>query len=910
MAGVGAAAGARPLAGQEPDGVRAGPTTSRPVPPPFDSDHASAPTAVAVRRSAPIRIDGRLDEAAWMDAPPVRDFWQFEPDEGIPVSEHTEVRFLYDDDALYIGAWLWDRDGLIPTRLGRRDVAMSDTDLFALHLDAYHDHRTSYRFAINPSGARRDQAASGGGSLAGGDGSWNPVWEAETSIAGDGWFVEMRIPFSQLRFPRADEQTWGLQIERKLRPVQENTVWAYTPRSEAQGQGRFGHLTGIRGIVSGRSLEVLPYVSGQAAYTTKRSVAGVSFEDPFWASSDYSSSGGLDLKFRATSNLTLDASVNPDFGQVEADPAVINLTAFETRFDERRPFFIEGAEIFDFGDRTTELLYSRRLGRAPQGSPPVDAIYQSTPGATTILGAGKLTGKTATGWSLGLLGAVTGREEASWINASALEGATEVEPRTSYTVARARREMRAGQTVLGAIATAVRRDLDASPLRSQLHGAAYTGGLDFAHEWSERTWALRAQVSGSLVTGTPEALLRTQQASTRYFQRPDAWHVALDSMATSLAGYAVRATVEKQAGLWRVSGLASAVSPGHEINDIGFQNLADRVELAGSVGYEQVRRGARFLNWSLYAIPSLTWNYGGDRVGTALDLSGSAQLPNYARLGLRLGYSPDRLNGRLTRGGPLARDAAAYRGSADLTTDTRTRLTARAELRVSGDRSGGWERSAAVDVGYKAASTLDVSVAPSLALARSTNQFLTSVADPGAIETFGRRYVFADVRQTTVSMDVRLNLTLTPEISLELFSQPFLSSGDYSGLKELAAPRSRDYLRYGDDVGEITLEDGGRRLEVDPDGAGPAPSFTVGNPDFNVRSLLSNLVLRWEWRPGSTLYAVWQHTQAGAQARMDPDVSDPRTGASRPGHDLRTLFRLPADDIFQIKASVWLNPLG
>ena len=884
------------------------PTTSTPSPPPFNPDHSATPVAEAIRTSQTITLDGRLDEAAWMEALPVSDLWQFEPDEGVPVSEPTEVRFLYDDNAIYVGAWLWDRDGIMPTRLGRRDVAMADTELFAVHFDTYHDHRTSYRFAVNPSAARRDQAASAGGALASGDASWNPVWEIETSMSEDGWFVEMRIPFSQLRFSQDEEQTWGLQLERKLRPVQENTVWAYTPRSEAQGQGRFGHLVGLRGIKPGRPFEVLPYLSARAEYAKVPRSPGVGFDNPFREPSSYNGFAGLDLKFRVTSNLTLDASVNPDFGQVEADPAVINLTAFETRFDERRPFFIEGAEIFDFGDGTTELFYSRRIGRAPQGSVPSQAVYDFTPGTTTILGAGKLTGKTAGGWSLGVVEAVTGREYASWQDASTMGGELEVEPLSNYLAGRAGRELREGQTTFGMMATAVHRDLTGSPLENRLHSAAYTGGVDFSHEFADRMWALDVQFSSSQVSGSTEALVRTQQTSARYYQRPDASYTEVDSAATSLTGYAAYARLQKQAGLWRFGAVASAVSPGHEINDLGFQSIADRIEAGGSLGYEQTRRGAYFLNWSLRLSPSVAWNYGGDRVGTTANVVLATQLPNFSRVNLQFNYNPEKLNGRMTRGGPIAQDPTAYSGTLNFNTDTRTRLTGRLALGVGGDQSGAWNRSATVTVAYKATERLDFSLGPSLGGGLKTTQYVTSVSDSDATSTFGRRYVFGDLRQTTLSMDARVNVTLSPEMSIEFYAQPFISSGDYGDMKELSAPRSYDMARYGRDTGTITSVAGGTRLEIDPDGAGPAQPFRVNNGDFNFRSLLSNLVFRWEWRPGSTFYAVWQQVRSGTLDASDPTVTYARAGDFRLGQDAGDLFRLRPDNIFQLKASFWLNP--
>lgn len=876
------------------------------TPPPFDPDHGAAPVARAVRLEGTIAVDGRLDEAAWTTAPAVTDFWQFDPDEGIYVSEPTEVRFLYDDDALYVGAWLWDRDGVMPTRLSKRDIATPDTELFAVHLDTYHDHRTSYNFRTNPSGTKNDRMESGGvGGGAGGDPSFNPVWEVRTSITDRGWFAEIRIPFSQMRFSGDEEQVWGLQIERKLRPVQENTVWAYTPKAEAQGQARYGHLVGIRGIRPGRKLEILPYAGGRAEYVDAPRSPAVSFGNPFRSGSDYFGYAGLDLKYKVTSNLTLDATANPDFGQVEVDPAVINLTAFETRFAERRPFFIEGAEIFDFGQPAgAQVLYSRRIGRAPHGSVPGAAVYSLTPTATTILGAAKLTGKTAGGWSLAALDAVTARETASWLEPDGMERDVEVEPATNYFAGRARREMRSGQTILGFLATAVNRGLAGSPLERSLHRTAYAGGIDLSHEFANRTYDLDVLFTPSRVSGTPAALLGTQRSSARYYQRPDADHLELDSAATALSGYAWRASINKIAGFWRWEMMTSGVSPGYEVNDLGFQNNADRIGLEATLGYEQTRRGALFRNWNLYGTPELAWNYGGDLIQAGAALRGQAQLVNFSTVSGRVSASPARSNPRLTRGGPLTRDPAAWTASAAFNTDTRTRITGRLGVEASGDRSGAWQWTGTGTLLYKGGATLDLSLGPSLTRSRGTAQYVTTIPDPTAAATFGRRYVFADLRQTTLSMDTRVNVTLTPDVSFELFAQPFIASGDYESLKELAAPRTLDFRRYGVDAGTIAPVDGSTRFLVDPDGTGPAPAFRVDNKDFNLRSLRANAVFRWEWRPGSTLYLVWQQMRSGSLAYAD----DPAAGRFALGRDARELFELDSDNIFLVKASYWFNP--
>ncbi|HEX7239504.1 MAG TPA: DUF5916 domain-containing protein, partial [Longimicrobiaceae bacterium] len=358
-----------------------------------DVHGGTAPVSRATRTDRAPRIDGRLDDEAWAAAVPITEFTQVDPVEGAPASERTEARVLFDDDALYVGVRLYDRHP-VSARLGRRDMPIGDSDWVGLMIDSYHDHRTAFGFDLNPAGVRRDEIKI----IDVDDNSWDPVWEGATSVDSAGWSAEYRIPFSQLRFSPRDEQTWGIQVERIIRRNQEYSVSAFTPKKERGGVPRYGHLEGLRGVRPGRRLEVLPYTVARAEYVDP---AG----NPFRTDSEYGTSAGVDLKYRVTSNLTLDATVNPDFGQVELDPADVNLSAYETFFQEKRPFFVEGADAFAFGTGSgaSNLFYSRRIGRTPQLFAPGAAEELS---ATTILGAAKLSGKTA-GWSVGVMEALT-----------------------------------------------------------------------------------------------------------------------------------------------------------------------------------------------------------------------------------------------------------------------------------------------------------------------------------------------------------------------------------------------------------------------------------------------------------------------------------------------------------------------
>ena len=587
-----------------------------------EGTNGDVPTVTASRIDGAINLDGILDEEGWQQAQPATVFTQLDPFEGESATEGTRVFILYDDQALYVGAILTDGNP-ISTRLGRRDGFLMDTDWLTVSLDSYNDHRTGFKFEINPSGVRGDEALSAGQDRRG-DSSWDPVWEAQTNVTETGWTAELRIPFSQLRFGNAEEQVWGIQITRDIARNREKQLFSFTPKDEAGGIAKYGHLEGIRNLPPPRGLELLPYVQSRAEFGPIDQDGDIGFDNPYRDGSDFFYGVGFDMKYRLSSNLTMGATINPDFGQVEVDPAVVNLTAFETRFDEKRPFFVEGAGIFAFGQGggggggggmmrmfgggggggSTQLLYSRRIGGRPQGEVPDDAVYEDIPDATTILGAAKLTGQTASGWSLGLMEAVTGQEMADFIDEFGQDQETTVAPRTNFLVARARKDYRDGQSAFGAIATAVNRDLGSGHLATELRSSAYSGGLDLFHEWGDRAWSFSGQLAGSRIAGEPEVISSAQTSSARYYERPDANHIELDPDATSLTGYTGSLEVKKQAGLhWRGNLQFSVTSPGFEVNDLGFQKDADRRNVEGQIQYQENRPGDVFRRVEVSAEP-------------------------------------------------------------------------------------------------------------------------------------------------------------------------------------------------------------------------------------------------------------------------------------------------------------------
>ena len=885
--------------------------------------HSEAPTVRAVRVSSSIQIDGMPDEAAWAAAIPITVFTQIDPDEGEPVSQPTEVRFLFDDDALYIGGRLYD-SGSIMTRLARRDAPVFDSDLFTVLIDSYHDHQTSYRFTTNPSGLKRDAIVTSGRGFGGsgrgggavvGDPSWDPIWDVASVITDEGWFSEMRIPFSQLRFSPGDEMRWGIQVQRNIRRVQERAVFSFTPKLEPGGVARYGHLTGLRGIGAGRKLEVLPYVGMSAEYIFQEPSSNVAFDNPYRSGSDYFGRAGVDLKYLLGSNLTLDAAVNPDFGQVEVDPAVINLTAFETRFEERRPFFVEGAEIFTYGrggpggstGRPPEVLYSRRIGRRPQGDVSADAVYDDSPVSTTILGAAKITGRVGDGWSVGFLDAVTGQEYAPYVDAAQVDGRSVLEPATNYLAGRVRRDTRAGETQFGMIATAVHRDLEDQGLVGQLRSAAYVTGVDLVHEWANRGWKVSSALASSYIQGDAAAILSAQESSARYLQRPDATHLSVDPTATSMGGLYAMGGLNKQAGSFTARIETAYLSPGYEVNDLGFQTETERIILNTHFQWTQPRPGSYFRNWSVSGGPDYKWNTGGDQVFSGTNLQFNWRWLNYWSGGVRGDYHPATHDDRLTRGGPMARRPGSVSWRASLNSDSRKALRVRTRYDGSSDAAGAWEHRGSIDFTYRSGEKLQLRLGPSLTRSFTQAQYVTSANDPLATSTFGERYVFAPLDQTTVALETRMNVTFSPTLSLQVYVQPLISSGDYGDLAELRAPDTYRFSTFGEDIGTSVRQADGNYL-IDPDGPGAAPEFKVSDRSFNFRSLLGNAVLRWEWSPGSTLFLVWQQSRASRVLASDFDETGALdVGLFDLGYDTQELFGLPTDDIFLIKVNYWLN---
>jgi hypothetical protein len=829
---------------------------------PVTTSVARAPltTSRALRTTAAIRIDGKLDDAPWRSAPVTSDFIQIDPEEGKPSSQRTEVRVIYDDEALYVGVRAFDT-GRVVGRLGRRDMALGDSDWLGVMIDSYHDHRTAFGFDVNPAGVQRDETKT----INTDDGSWDAVWTVGTSIDSAGWTAEYRIPFSQLRFSPDSVQTWGVQFERLIGRRNEYSVSTYIPKKERGGVPMYGHLEGIERIPAGTRLEVLPYTLGRAEYVDPRT-------NPYRGKREYFNSVGLDVRYRAASNLTLNATFNPDFGQVEVDPAVVNLGVYETFFAEKRPFFLEGNEIFDFGLGGTsggQLFYSRRIGRPPTLAAPTSR--SDMPPTTTILGAGKLSGKIA-GWSVGTLAAVTDLEEARFLDAQLVDQRRAAEPRSAYLVSRARRELRGGQSLVGGVLTLVHRDLGDSLLRATFRSGAMTAGVDFRHEWGNRRWAVRGDAALNRIAGDPLALIAVQRSSTHYFQRPDALHLEVDSSATSLVGYSMSANLTKLGGEhWRGDLAAALTSPQYEVNDIGFAVRTDRRDVQGSVTYLQNTPGKILRRWSSNTSVRSEHNYAGEPILTLVASSVSTQTVKYWNFNASVQRQFRSFDDRLTRGGPIAARPAQVNGSVSMSTDGRKPITGDARMSGSRGDQGIWSWTTGMGVGVKTSGRWNLRVGPTFTRAFAPAQYVTSAADASYTPTYGRRYVFAPIAISELGLETRFNVTVTPRLSFESYMQPLLSSGDYGFAKQLVAARTFDFVPY---------------------------TGAIPNLDFNVRSLRGNAVLRWEWRPGSTLFVAWQQSRSNAGTLGNFELS----------RDGRALQATRPDNIILVKLNWWMTP--
>ncbi|HEX9936837.1 MAG TPA: DUF5916 domain-containing protein [Longimicrobium sp.] len=872
--------------------------------------HPSRPRAVAAARTGPIAVDGVLDEVDWAAGITATGFRQQEPHEGRPASQPTEVRFLYDEQALYVGARMHDSLGAagVRTRLTRRDQA-TEGDRLQLTFDTYHDHAGRTVFTVNPSGVKGDA----GQASPGADPSWDPVWSYAARADSLGWTAEIRIPWSQLRFGRDSAQLWGMQIQRWVDRLNEVSLWSFWGRNHVGGPPFYGHLEGIRVRRRPRGVEIIPYLLARASH-----VAPTQPVSPFQQPRRYDGRAGADVRMLLGSSFTLSATASPDFGQVEQDPAVVNLSAFESYFDEKRPFFVEGSGLFFFGGfycftctnaAGMNVWYSRRLGRAPQGAVPGAYPYREVPRNTRLLGAAKLTGRTPGGWQVGVLQAVTAREVAQVQDTLGVRGQVAVEPLTNYWLGRVRRTTAGGRLTWGAMATSTLRRFGEGDegLRRQLATHAEALGVDWTLNTPGNGYSLIGNVVVANVSGDSLAIARLQRSSARYFQRPDrrgggngVFSDDYDPGAEGLRGWGGYLRAAREQGAWRWEAMVNVRSPGFEVNDIAFLQRADYAWMAANVQHRRTPAAGWYRTATFVAGAQQQFNFDGDRTDLQLHGRGTVQLRNWWTATLYSYYRAAVPDDRMTRGGAVVLRASGWHVEPRLATDPRRPVVLEALTGLSrfSDRSTIVRLTGTVR--WKPAAGAEVSVNPSFQSFNDMGMYVQQFDDPSAAAFFGRRAVFAELRQRTLSINTRASWTFSPDLSLELFAQPFVSSGRYTGFQEYVRPRSGERAHFDTLQVRVAARDAeGRptRYRFDPDRDAATANFDFANPDFRVRSVRGSAVLRWEYRPGSTLFFVWQQERGGPDTPGGFDLRD----------DLTEIFRRRPNDVFVIKASWWIG---
>jgi hypothetical protein len=868
-----------------------------------------------VRRTGEIAVDGKLTEAAWAAATPIGDLVQSVPNEGKAPSEKTEIRMLYDDAAIYIGARMYDSMGQngVHAVLTRRDQLLNDgsltSDKIAFVFDPFHDKNTRMWFEINPLGVKGDHAN--------GDTSFDPVWEGATNIDSLGWTAEFRIPLSQLRFARDSAQIWGMQVWRTIDRLHEQDMWAFWRGNEYGGPAYFGTLEGMTLTSIPRQTEIVPYVTSRAK--SARAAAG----DPYHSTNEVTYRAGGDVKVNLTSALTLDATVNPDFGQVEVDPAVVNLSVFETTFSEKRPFFISNSQYFSTGGlscyfcsnvSSLNFIYTRRIGRSPQlaGLVGSRSEYIDATDATTILGAAKVTGRTKSGLTVGLMDAVTNRETAQYrLAGESIDREQEIEPLTNYFIGRVRKDLRGGATRIGTTGTLVNRSLNNIDEIQRLRRSAADVGFDVDHHWANRAYSFNLQTAFTDINGDTAAIRRAQQSSARYYQRvgrnqtsDGLFATNYDPTRTSLNGYGFYARFAKETGDWLYETMQNWRSPGFENNDVGVLSRTDFKFMLANVARQWTTPGKYYRFLFISGGLQQQYNYDGDRNDGEYHAAVSTTFKNYWNGNVFAILHPSTYDERLTRGGPTVVRYGYNYMNFNLNGDSRRRAVWGMNVNYAiphGTDEGG-RLALFPSLTFKPSPSTSFSVNPGFDHDFTAQQFVKSFTDAKAPAGFGgTRYVFGRLEQKTFSVDTRVNATFSPNLSLQLFAQPFLASGHYTSFKEFAAPKSGKMIHYGADNGSTisssTNSSGETTFTVDPDGTGAAAPFTIADPDFNVRSLRGTAVMRWEYRPGSTLFFVWTQQREGFDTFGDFSFS----------RDRSALLSDRPTNVFQVKATYWLG---
>lgn len=826
------------------------------------------PEIHAVRAKEEVVIDGRLDETVWQREG-YTDLIQRNPIEGAEPTEKTEVLIAYNDDGLFVAGTCY-HSGLnsIAGGLARRDKFV-ESDWFWFWIDPNFDRQNGFGFAVNPDGSILDRKLYQDILK---EDDWDCVWETAAQKHQDRWTFEMFIPFSQLRFDKKDEYVWGVNFKRYIIANAEEDYFVMVPKAETGFVSRFGKLTGLVDISPPARLFISPYAMGKVTDSPD-----LVKDSPFYSDQRYGKNIGLDVKYGLTGNLTLDLAINPDFGQAEVDPAVINLSAFETYYSEKRAFFLEGSDIFYFGSNPAggvwgcywqdpTVFYSRRIGKQPKGKLTHEGDV-NIPEWTTIMGAAKVSGKIGN-WSVGSVNAVTQREFAT-VDSAGVRFKEEVEPLSYYGVFRGLREFNEGDHGLGFILTSVARDKDVPTLQTINNSSALVAGIDgWTFFGKERNWALIGKFATSSVFGTKERIAQLQQSSVHYYQRPDFEVVSLNTNRTSLQGFLGRFGFMKMKGNFIFQTALGMISPGFDTNDLGYSRYGNLINGHVVIGYRWLEPTSWYRRIYINVMTSRNFDFDGNRLFSQYYFNGSILFPNYLAVNSSIQFTPEGLDLFTTRGGPIMAYPMYINADFGFDTDNRKNIQLGGNSTYRPYKDGSYYTYNQLALTLKPASSLKLTLSANYMKSLDYRQWVDNVADPAA--EYGYHYVFANLNHKEVSATFRVDWGITPKLSFQCYIQPFLSIGDYSDFKELARAKSYDFLPY---------------------------DYTESNPSFNLKSFKGNFVLRWEYLPGSLLYLVW------TQDRTNYD----HPGMFDLGKDLKSLFNEDATGIFFVKLSHMLS---
>jgi hypothetical protein len=824
-------------------------------------------------------IDGILNDPCWSAGTWAGDFTQWYPKEKGRPSQVTELNIQYDDDNLYVAIRAHDNEpGKILPIAGKRDEQVGDC--VGVCFDSYHDHRTGFEFDLTAAGQKMDLVLTNPMNP---DLNWNAVWFGKTGLEDSGWVAEMQIPLNQLRFSSEDNQVWGLHCWRWIDRLKEEDDWEVQEQNSPGMLYLFGHLKGLEGLRRGMHVELMPY--GLGSLNTFGKERGNPFRE---TGRNWFGSAGLDGKAGISSNFTADFTFNPDFGQVESDPSVMNLTAFETFYEEKRPFFLEGKSILSFAFDDASVFYSRRIGHLADYVPQTagDQFIQM-PERTTIIDAVKVSGKSADGLSVGLLQSVTS-SEAAVVSSGNIEQNITVEPMTNYIVGRVQQDFNEGGTVVGGAITAVNRSIRDESLEF-LSTGAYTGGLDVLHYWDDKEYFVSAEVLGSRINGSRTAITALQMLPARYFQRPDASGVRLDTLAESLSGTGGKISIGKASkGYWRYSTEFGWRSPGLDLNDAGYMQIADLMRQGNSLSYSITEPVSLFKSFSVGVTQYNDWDFAGQYLSSNADLSLNAGFLNNWTFLSDISWTAPTLDLRKLRGGYALRMPSNVGLIFSLRSDDSRPLFFTAGLGVQSSRENDSHLlSLHAGINVRPMNTLSVSFNADYTANRDDLQYVSVVENAGAT-----RYILGKIEQHTLGLTFRIDWNISPELSIQYYGSPFASVGIYSDFRYVTNPRARDYSQR---FSHYSSSRQGNTVLLDESGDGIA-DYSVTSPDFSFRQLRSNLVFRWEYMPGSQIYFVWAS-----------DVTGSSSSGGTLGESLRDLRNIFPNNTFLVKASYWVS---